>query len=255
MERRAAVLEMRDVEKNFGGLQAVAGCSFDVAAGTITGLIGPNGAGKTTLFNLITGQLQPDTGDIRYRSESIVDLPPDDIAGRGLVRTFQIPRSFDRMTVWENLMFAAPEQEGEGLLQALLRPERARQQEVTYSDRAWDILEFLGLDHLAESYAGALSGGQRKLLELARVLMMDPNTVLLDEPAAGVNPVLMERLADRIAALNQQGITFLIVEHDMGFVFRICHRIVVMHHGMVLAEGDPEVIRQNPQVLEAYLGG
>lgn len=251
----SAILQIRDARKHFGGVQAVDGCSFDVAQGAITGLIGPNGAGKTTLFNLITGHFPLDAGDIRYRGASIVGLSPDQLAGRGLVRTFQIPRGFSRMTVWENLMFAAPNQLGEGVMQAIARLARMRAEEARYAQRAWEILEFLELDHLADEYADALSGGQRKLLELGRVLMMDPEVILLDEPAAGVNPALMQNLSARIADLNAQGITFLIIEHDMDLIFRMCHTVVVMHHGTALAEGDPETIRHDPRVLEAYLGG
>lgn len=248
------LLQLKGVVKSFGGLMAVNACSFDVAAGSITGLIGPNGAGKTTTFNLITGVLRPDGGDIRYRGQSLVGLSPDQIARRGVVRTFQIPRVFSRMTVWENVMFAAPNHSGEGVLRALIR-KAWRPWEEDLAARAHEILAFVGLDRLANEYAGALSGGQRKLLELARVLIMNPSMILLDEPMAGVNPALARALVDRIQELNRQGITFLIVEHDIGMIMRVCHRVVVMHYGRVLAEGDPELVRRDPRVLEAYLGG
>jgi len=250
----APILQLDGVAKSFGGLMAVDHCSFDVPAGSITGLIGPNGAGKTTTFNLIAGVLSPDEGDIRYRGQSIASLPPDRIARQGLVRTFQTPRIFTRMTVWENLMFAPPDQPGEGAWRSLLRRIwRRREQEL--AQRAHEVLAFVGLDHLADEYAGTLSGGQRKLLELARVLMIEPQMILLDEPTAGVNPTLTRTLIGRVQELNRQGTTFLIIEHDIDMIMRICHKMIVMHYGSRLAEGDPETVRRDPRVLEAYLGG
>jgi len=249
------LLEIQGVHKRFGGVHAVDGCAFNVMPGTITGLIGPNGAGKTTLFNLITGVLRLDEGDIRYRGESIAALPPDRVARCGVVRTFQIPRVFSHMTVWENLMFVPLDQPGEAIWRAILRTRQTREVELRHAWRAQEVLEFVGLDHLKDEYAETLSGGQRKLLELARVLMMDPDLILLDEPAAGVNPTLMRSLTERILKLNRRGITFLIIEHDMDVVMSICNPVVVMHHGRTLAEGTPDEIRRNPQVLEAYLGG
>jgi len=253
-ESRSPVLELDGVAKSFGGLMAVDHCSFDVPAGRITGLIGPNGAGKTTTFNLIAGVLVPDEGDIRFRGKSIASLPPDRIARRGLVRTFQTPRIFARMTVWENLMFAVPDQPGEGVLHALW-PNTWRRRESELSERAYEILEFIDLAHLADEYGGSLSGGQRKLLELGRVLMLDPQMILLDEPTAGVNPTMRRTLIDRIQQLNRRGTTFLIIEHDIDMIMRICHKMIVMHYGKRLAEGDPEKVRKDPRVLEAYLGG
>jgi len=248
------ILQLDDVVQSFGGLMAVDHCSFDVPAGSITGLIGPNGAGKTTTFNLIAGVLVPDSGDIRFRGESIAALPPHRIAQRGLVRTFQTPRVFARMTVWENLMFAAPDQPGEGVLRAWRR-SAWQGREAELSQRAQGILAFMELGRLEDEYAGSLSGGQRKLLELARVLMIEPQMILLDEPTAGVNPTLSRTLIDRIQELNRQGTTFLIIEHDIDMIMRICHKMVVMHYGHRLAEGDPETVRKDPRVLEAYLGG
>lgn len=249
-----AILQLEGLVKSFGGLMAVDNCSFEVTAGSITGLIGPNGAGKTTTFNLITGVLPADAGDIRYRGESLVGLPPDRIARRGLVRTFQIPRIFSRMAVWENLMFTPPDQPGEGILRSLLR-DTWRQREEELAMRTRELLAFVGLAHLADEYAGSLSGGQRKLLELARVLMMEPQLILLDEPMAGVNPNLARTLVERVQALNRQGTTFLIIEHDIETVMRICDKVIVMHYGSRLAEGDPATVRRDPRVLEAYLGG
>lgn len=251
---RSPILALEDVSKSFGGVMAVDSCSFDVPPGSITGLIGPNGAGKTTTFNLIAGVFRPDTGSIRYRGDGVVGATPDQVARMGLVRTFQIPRVFARMTVWENLMFAAPEQADESVWQALV-PRIWRAQERALSKRARGVLDFIGLDHLRDEYAGNLSGGQRKLLELARVLMMDPQLILLDEPMAGVNPTLARSLIDRIQELNERGITFLIIEHDIDMIMNLCDHIVVMHHGRRLAAGDPETVRNDPRVLDAYLGG
>lgn len=253
-DNTAVLLQVEQVHKRFGGVHAINGCSLTVKRGTITGLIGPNGAGKTTLFNLISGVLQVDQGDIRYQGESIVGLPPDRIARRGLVRTFQIPRVFAHMTVWENLMFAPHDQPGEGMWQALLRTRRMRELEQRHAERAWQVLALVGLETLRDEYAENLSGGQRKLLELARLLMMDPTLILLDEPAAGVNPTLMRSLTERIQELNRQGITFLIIEHDMDMIMRVCNPVIVMHQGKTLAAGAPDEIRHDPRVLEAYLG-
>jgi branched-chain amino acid transport system ATP-binding protein len=253
-KQRAPILELDGVAKSFGGLMAVDHCSFEVPESRITGLIGPNGAGKTTTFNLIAGVLVPDEGDIRFRGESIASLPPDRIARRGLVRTFQTPRIFARMTVWENLMFAVPDQPGEGVLHALW-PNSWRRCEAELSERANEILEFIDLAQLADEYGGSLSGGQRKLLELGRALMLNPQVILLDEPTAGVSPTMRRSLIDRIQELNRRGTTFLIIEHDIDMIMRICHKMIVMHYGKRLAEGDPEVVRRDPRVLEAYLGG
>lgn len=248
------ILQLEGVDKRFGGLAAVQDCSFAVRTGSITGLIGPNGAGKTTLFHLVSGVLPPDGGDIRYEGRSIRGLPPDEVARRGLVRTFQIPRPFARLTVWENLMFAAPAQPGEQLWRSW-RPRFWQSREAELAEQAHRILTRMQLAPLADAYAGTLSGGQRKLLELARLLMMKPRLILLDEPLAGVNPALLGLMADQIESLNQQGITFLMIEHNLTLVMQICHRLVVMHQGQLLAEGPPETIRRDPRVVEAYLGG
>jgi branched-chain amino acid transport system ATP-binding protein len=248
-------LRLQDLVKRFGGLLAVNRCSFDVAQGSITGMLGPNGAGKTTVFNLIAGVVPADEGEIRYQGHGITGMTPDQIARRGLARTFQIPRVFARMTVWENLMLAPLNQPGEGIWRALVRGQAYRQKQHRYAAKAAELLSFVELHPLRNEYANTLSGGQRKLLELARVLMIDPDLVLLDEPTAGVNPALAKTLIERVLELNQQGITFLIIEHNVELIMSLCNRVVVMHHGRTLAAGRPEVVRRDPRVLAAYLGG
>ncbi|RIH83805.1 ABC transporter ATP-binding protein [Calidithermus roseus] len=249
------ILEVVDLVKDFGGLRAVDGCRLEVRRGTITGLIGPNGAGKTTLFNLVTGFLRPDAGRVLFQGEDITGLPPHQVFRRGLARTFQIPREHRLMSVLENLMLVPPGQLGERFWNTWFRPGLVRAQEEAIRHRALEVLEFVELAQLQDEYAGNLSGGQRKLLELARVLMADPLLVLLDEPGAGVNPTLMRKLASRIEDLQGRGITFLIIEHDMDLVMRLCNPVIVMSEGRRLAEGPPEEIRRDPRVLEAYLGG
>lgn len=250
------VLEVRDLVKNFGGLRAIDGCSLSVQEGTITGLIGPNGAGKTTLFNLITGYFTPDSGRVFTDGEDITSLPPHGVFHRGICRTFQIPREHGTMTVLENLMLVAPDQIGEQLWNCWFRPGVVRVQEREIRDQAMEVLDFISLTHLAHEYAGRLSGGQKKLLELARTLMAKPRLVLLDEPAAGVNRTLMNKLAENIEYLRRErGITFLLIEHDMDLVMELCDPVIVMSEGRRLMEGRPEEVRNDPTVLEAYLGG
>ena len=248
-------LAVDDLVKTFGGLTAVDGASFSVPDGSITGLIGPNGAGKSTLFNLVTGVLTPDSGSIRLRGEDIVGRPPHAVAAAGVGRTFQTPKLFAGMSVAANLAFAAPDQTGESALRALTRPSVVAAEEAALDERVADTLDFLDLDHLAEEYARGLSGGQRKLLELGRVLMLDPSLLLLDEPAAGVNPALTDRLLDRIRALNDEGRTVLLIEHDIDLVMSECDHVVVMHNGSTLATGPPAEIQENERVVDAYLGG
>jgi branched-chain amino acid transport system ATP-binding protein len=249
------VLKVVELVKDFGGLRAVDACSLEVRGGTITGLIGPNGAGKTTLFNLVTGFLRPDAGQVLFRGEDITGLAPHLVFRRGLARTFQIPREHRLMTVLENLMLVPLGQLGERFWNTWFRPGAVRAQEEAIKKRALEVLDFVELSHLKDEYAGNLSGGQRKLLELARVLMTEPVLVLLDEPGAGVNPTLMRKLAAKIEELQARGITFLIIEHDMDLVMRLCSPVIVMSEGRKLAEGPPEEIRRDPRVLEAYLGG
>ncbi|MCP8938163.1 ABC transporter ATP-binding protein [Alsobacter sp. SYSU M60028] len=248
------MLQVRQVVKSFGRMNAVDGADFAVPQGSITGLIGPNGAGKTTLFNLIAGSLIPDSGTIVFDGQRIDGLTPDRVFHRGLARTFQIPRPFPKMTVLENAMLAPTRQAGEVFWSNWLRPGLVAAQEKANRDRAVEVLGFCGLGSKLSELAGNLSGGQQKLLELARVLMNEPRMILLDEPAAGVNPTLMETLVDKIVALNRRGITFLLIEHNMDLVMRICRPIVVMAQGKVIFEGEAEAVQRDARVLDAYLG-
>jgi ABC-type branched-subunit amino acid transport system ATPase component len=254
-EPGAGLLEVEGLVRSFGGLVAVDGASFDVRAGSITGLIGPNGAGKSTLFDCVTGVSRPDAGAVRLNGEEIQGLPPEEVASRGVGRTFQTPETFRGMTVRENLAFAAGDQTGERALGALFLPGRVDSEESAVQETVDETLEFLELDHLADEYASSLSGGQRKLLELGRVLMMDPEILLLDEPVAGVNPALTETLLDRLHELNSRGRTILLIEHDMDVVMDHCDRVVVLHNGQTLAVGPPETVSEDERVVEAYLGG
>ncbi|WP_135828120.1 ABC transporter ATP-binding protein [Halorussus halobius] len=249
------LLEVDGVVKQFGGLVAVDGVSFGVEEASITGLIGPNGAGKSTLFDCITGVYEPDGGAVRLDGEPIHGRSPTEIARRGVGRTFQTPKTFRGMTVRENMAFAAERQTGERALGALFRPGTVGEEEADVQARVDETLEFLELDHLADDYAGGLSGGQRKLLELGRVLMLDPEIIMLDEPIAGVNPSLTDELLARLRELNDRGRTILFIEHDMDVVMENCDRVVVMHNGQTLASGPPSIVRDDERVVEAYLGG
>jgi branched-chain amino acid transport system ATP-binding protein len=256
MEDSAPILEIESVVKSFDGVRAVNRCSISVRGRTITGLIGPNGAGKTTLFNLITGFLKPTSGHILFQGERIDGLPPHRIFHRGIVRTFQIPRELKTMTVLENLMLVPPDQVGEQIWNPWLFGFRVSRQERRIYEKALEVLEFVDLVHLRDEYAANLSGGQKKLLELARTLMTDPAMILLDEPGAGVNRVLMRKLVDNIETLCRElGITFFVIEHDMDLITRLCNPVIVMSQGEFLAEGSPEEIKQDERVLDAYLGG
>ncbi|RNJ26275.1 ABC transporter ATP-binding protein [Halosegnis longus] len=253
---RGIPLRVDGLRKEFGGITAVDGASFQVEAGSLTGLIGPNGAGKSTTFNCITGVHRPTAGQVQFNGENITGLEPHEVANRGLVRTFQIARELEEMTVLENMMLAPKHQRGESIVRSVtpgLRRDVISQEEEL-REEVWEMLEFFELDHLAETEAGTLSGGQRKLLEMARALMTDPEMVLLDEPLAGVNPTLEEKLLERIHELREDGYTFLFVEHDMDIIMEHCEHIIVMHQGKVLAEGDADDIRNNEAVVEAYLG-
>ncbi len=252
----APLLSIQELTKDFGGLRAVNACSFDVAPGSVTGLIGPNGAGKTTLFSLVSGFHQPDSGRVYLDGEDVTGLPSHLLFRKGLCRTFQIPREHQSMTVTENLMLVPKGQIGERFWNPVVRPGAVRAQERRLRERAREVLAFVNLGHMAEQPAGAMSGGQKKLLELARTLMADPKIVLLDEPGAGVNPTLMGKIREKIEQLNRErGITFLLIEHDMPLVMGLCNPVIVMNQGSKLVEGPPAVVRSDPRVLEAYLGG
>lgn len=222
--------------------------------GSTIGLIGPNGAGKSTLFDLITGFQKLDQGEIYFDGKRIDGLPPHEIAQRGLVRTFQISRPLSKMTVLDNMLLSPQGQKGENLINALFGIYDIEKQEEEHRARALGLLEFLGLMELKEEYAGNLSAGQMKLLELARALMVEPEMLLLDEPVAGVNPTLAEELLKHIRELQEKGVTFLIVEHNMEAIMRVSEKIYVLENGGVIAEGTPEEIRANERVLDAYLG-
>ncbi|MFC7142766.1 ABC transporter ATP-binding protein [Halosimplex aquaticum] len=255
-DEESASLVVEDLRKSFGGIRAVDGASFSVERGSLTGLIGPNGAGKSTTFNLITGVYEPDGGRVTFEGRDLTGMRTHAIAKAGLVRTFQIARELEEMTVLENLMLAPRNQSGEKLVNAVVPGlrGRVREEERELRERVWETLELFEIDHLAEEHAGNLSGGQRKLLELARALLLDPSMMLLDEPFAGVNPTLEEKLLDRVHDLRDEGLTFLLVEHDMDLIMEHCEHVIVMHQGRVLAEGPPAAIRSNDRVIDAYLG-
>ena len=248
------LLVVDEITKNFGGHQAVDHVSFALKAGSIGGLIGPNGAGKTTLFNCLAGFLKPSSGRILLDGRDISGFAPCDVFSAGLARTFQIPRPFPEMSVLENVMVAASDQAGERFWNNWLRPKLVSRQERQNREAARHWLSFVGLSELEQKPARILSGGQRKLLELARVMVSKPKLVLLDEPGAGVNPVLLDQIVEKVAALNAEGTTFLIIEHNMDLVAGLCQPVMVMAQGRLLVSGDPKTVLSDPRVIEAYLG-
>ena len=241
-----SLLEAHQVCKSFGGIRALNACSITVEQGSIAGLIGPNGSGKTTLFNVMTGYERVDAGDIRFRGTSITNASPDRIFGLGIGRTFQLTRIFPRLSVIENMHVAVQRKGSRGLL--------SRWSSSVEQQRALELLDFVGIARLKDMPAGSLSYGQQKLLEFAFILIAEPQVILLDEPAGGVNPTMINHLEERIRLLNRRGITFLVVEHNMEFVMRLCERVTVMHQGCTVAEGSPAQVRKDPAVLAAYLG-
>ena len=249
------MIEVHDLHKHFGGFHAVDGASLTIAEGSITGLVGPNGAGKTTLFNVIAGRLPPTSGKVTMMGEDITGLPPHDLFHKGLLRTFQIAHEFGSMTVRENLMMVPGGQSGEAIWNAWFGRKKIIEDERALVKKADEVLEFLTIDHLKDEKAGNLSGGQKKLLELGRTMMVDARIVFLDEVGAGVNRTLLNTIADAIKRLNKErGYTFCVIEHDMDFIGRLCDPVIVMAEGRVLAEGTMAEIKANDQVIEAYLG-
>ncbi len=241
-----AGLRVVGLDKSFGGIKALTDCSIAVRTGSITAVIGPNGSGKTTLFNCITGFYQPERGQIYVRDVPIAGRRPSDIVHLGVMRTFQVTRIFKKMTVLENMIVPVRQLTVRSLFTAAIKGHER--------DRAEALLEFVGLQALRDQQAGSLSFGQQKLLELAAALMAEPDILMLDEPAGGLNPVMIEKVAGYVRELNSRGMTFLIIEHNMGFVMNLCDPVIVMHRGTVIAQGSPAAVREDPAVLDAYLG-
>jgi len=249
------MIRVENVSKHFGGLKAVDHASIEIERGSITGLIGPNGAGKTTLFNVIAGLYHPTEGCIFLDDEDITGLEPHQLFNKGLLRTFQIAHEFSRLSVTENLMMVPARQSGENLINAWFRRGRVEQEEQEIHTRALEVIDFLNLDHIANEIAGNLSGGQKKLLELGRTMMVDAKIVFLDEVGAGVNRSLLREIGDAIIKLNRdKNYTFCMIEHDMEFITRLCDPVICMAEGAVLAQGTAEQVRNNEEVIEAYLG-
>jgi len=249
------MIRIDNVCKHFGGLKAVDHVSIEIAEGSITGLIGPNGAGKTTLFNTIAGLYAPTSGRIYLDDEEITGLKPHQLFNKGLLRTFQIAHEFTRLSVVENLMMVPAHQSGENLINAWFRRNRVEQEERQINQRAMEVVDFLNLGHIADEIAGNLSGGQKKLLELGRTMMVDAKIVFLDEVGAGVNRTLLREIGDAIIKLNREkNYTFCMIEHDMDFISRLCDPVICMAEGAVLAEGTADEVKNNEEVIEAYLG-
>ena len=249
------MIVVENLHKRFGGVHAVNGASLTIRPGSITGLIGPNGAGKTTLFNVIAGLYQPTAGQVLLDGEDITGLKPHELFHKGVLRTFQLAHEFKTLTVRDNLMMVPPNQAGESLLNTWFQPSLVRANEEEVRAKADEVIEFLEIEHVAEEFAGNLSGGQKKLLELGRTMMVDAKIVFLDEVGAGVNRTLLHKIGDAIIKLNQErNYTFCLIEHDMEFVARLCDPVICMAEGAVLAEGTIDEVKNNEQVIEAYLG-
>lgn len=249
------MIVVEDLHRHFGGFRAVDGASLEIKTGSITGLIGPNGAGKTTLFNVIAGRLAPTSGRVLMDGEDITGMPPHVLFSKGLLRTFQIAHEFSSMTVRENLMMVPPAQLGETLWNTWFNRGAVSAEEARIKAKADDVLDFLTISHLADQKAGQISGGQKKLLELGRTMMVDAKIVFLDEVGAGVNRTLLNTIGDAIVRLNKErGYTFCVIEHDMDFIARLCNPVIVMAEGHVLAQGTPAEVKADERVIEAYLG-
>jgi ABC-type branched-subunit amino acid transport system ATPase component len=254
MPTTAVLLELRDIRASFGGVRALDGATFSVEAGTITGLIGPNGAGKTTVFNCISGLVDGFEGTVRFDGSDIARKRPEIVSRSGLVRSFQLARGCPRMTVFEHLMLYGPGQIGEGMMRALTNPAAIRQQEQTLRERAYEVARRLRLDHVLDNLVTDLSGGQKKLLEIGRVLLAEPKMVLLDEPMAGVNPALVGDIADHLATIRDSGVTILLIEHEMELIELLCDDVVVMAEGKFLTRGTFDEVSADRRVQECYLG-
>ena len=255
MQSDSNILKIDNLSKYFGGLAAVSNCSLKIKRGTITGIIGPNGSGKTTLFNLIAGNLKSSEGTVLFNNENITDVPAYELFSKGLLRTFQIAHEFTNLTVLENLMMVPGNQSGEKLMTALLNQTLVKKEEEIVKQKAYEVIDFLNLKHLSNELAGNLSGGQKKLLELGRTMMVDAKIVLLDEVGAGVNRTLLKDIGTAIQRLNKEkGYTFCMIEHDMDFISRLCDPVIVMAEGSVLFEGTSDQVKSNEKVIESYLG-
>jgi ABC-type branched-subunit amino acid transport system ATPase component len=249
-----ALLQIKNLRRSFYGLDVLRGVDLTVKAGGITGLIGPNGAGKTTLFNVISGLVPAEGGATLFDGRDLTRQSPDKVSRAGMVRTFQVARGFPKLSVFQHLMLYGREHPGENLFHAVFRTKAAREHEAMLAERAWETARFLKLGHLIDNPATALSGGQKKLLEIGRALMAEPKLVLLDEPTAGVNPTLQNEIGERLLELPKRGITVLLIEHDMGFIARLCDPVIVMAEGKVLTEGTFDEVTNDHRVREAYLG-
>ena len=255
MSKNSEILCINKLSKYFGGLAAVSDCTLKIKKGSITGIIGPNGSGKTTLFNLIAGNLRPNDGKVLFNNEDITGTPSYELFSKGILRTFQIAHEFTNLTVLENLMMVPGNQTDENLINAFLKPTLIKKEEDQIRKKAYEVIEFLNLKHLANEQAGNLSGGQKKLLELGRTMMVDAKLVLLDEVGAGVNRTLLKDLGTAILKLNKEkGYTFCMIEHDMDFISRMCNPVIVMSEGSVLFQGTPDEVKKNEKVIESYLG-